>query len=363
MYTEQKKLLIMNILDIFKRYTDENHRLSQKDISDILKNEYDMVADRKAIRRNIETLIDYGYEILYSKKVRMIPVKDPKTKEYVIDPKTNERVMEESNIWYDFYLKREFSDGELRWLIDGIMFSRNVAYNHSEDLIKKLKALSNIYFKPGIDNISRVRYDKGDNQDLFLNIEILDEAIRKNRKVSFRYIEYGTDKKAHVKKRPDGTVREYIISPYQMAANEGKYYLICNYDKYDDISNYRVDRIKDVKILDESAKPFESLKWSNGNRIDIAEYMNEHIYMYSSGSVRVKFRINRPMITDMIDFFGRNVNFSDEDENGVTVMVKTNEASIKQFAKSFAPDVEILEPLELRNQVKEELESALKAYK
>lgn len=26
-----------------------------------------------------------------------------------------------------------------------------------------------------------------------------------------------------------------------MAAKEGKYYLICNYDKYDDISNYRLD--------------------------------------------------------------------------------------------------------------------------
>ena len=37
MYEVQpKKLLIMNILDILQKYTDENHRLSQKDIIDIL---------------------------------------------------------------------------------------------------------------------------------------------------------------------------------------------------------------------------------------------------------------------------------------------------------------------------------------
>ena len=37
MYTIQpKKLMIINILDILKKYTDENHRLSQKDIVDIL---------------------------------------------------------------------------------------------------------------------------------------------------------------------------------------------------------------------------------------------------------------------------------------------------------------------------------------
>ena len=37
MYTKQpKKMLTMNILDILKRYTDEDHRLSQKEIMDIL---------------------------------------------------------------------------------------------------------------------------------------------------------------------------------------------------------------------------------------------------------------------------------------------------------------------------------------
>ena len=43
MYEKQpKKMLIMNILDILKRYTDEDHRLSQKEIIEILEREYDM---------------------------------------------------------------------------------------------------------------------------------------------------------------------------------------------------------------------------------------------------------------------------------------------------------------------------------
>lgn len=40
MYTKQpKKMIIINILDILKRYTDENHRLSQREIRDILERE------------------------------------------------------------------------------------------------------------------------------------------------------------------------------------------------------------------------------------------------------------------------------------------------------------------------------------
>ncbi len=58
MYTAPpKKLLIINILDILKRYTDEDHRLSQKEIMEILENEYTMQADRKAIKRNLGVLI------------------------------------------------------------------------------------------------------------------------------------------------------------------------------------------------------------------------------------------------------------------------------------------------------------------
>ena len=64
MYTKQpKKLIIMNILDILKKYTDVDHRLSQKEIQDILEREYEMKVDRKAVRRNLMNLIDAGYYI------------------------------------------------------------------------------------------------------------------------------------------------------------------------------------------------------------------------------------------------------------------------------------------------------------
>lgn len=49
---QPKKFLILNILSILYRHTDEQYRLSQKDISDKLILEYDMKADRKSITRN-----------------------------------------------------------------------------------------------------------------------------------------------------------------------------------------------------------------------------------------------------------------------------------------------------------------------
>ena len=349
MYTKQpKKLLIFNILDILKKYSDADHRLSQKEIEDILKTEYNMVTDRKAIKRNLMNLIDFGYEIEYSEYVRMVP-----------NAKTGER--EESCVLSDFYLVREFTDGELRLLIDSLLFSNHVPSGQCKELIGKLEGLSSSYFRSRIKYIATVPDNQVDNRQVFLNVEILDEAISRHRKVAFRYLEYGMDKKQHPKKRSDGS-EKYIVSPYQMAAKEGKYYLICNFDKYNDISNYRIDRIRDIEILEEKAKPFDTLQGADGRPLDLSDYMKKHVYMYSGGDCRARIRINRAMISDVIDLFGKEVNFSDENETDVTVNVYANEMSIERFALSFAPDVVVLEPKVLANKVKSCLLKAAEKY-
>ena len=148
-----------------------------------------------------------------------------------------------------------------------------------------------------------------------------------------------------------------------MAAKEGKYYLICNYDKYNDLSNYRIDRIKDVTILDERAKPFSQLDGMTNKRFDLAEYMKEHIYMYSSGNTRVRFRIVKEMIVDVIDIFGLDVQFMKETDTHIDVVAKVNERAMFQFAKNYAPDVLVLEPKSLVKKLKEDAEKTLAAYK
>ena len=58
-----KKLLVLYILDILQKYTDEEHRLSQKEILEILRKEYEMIVDRKTVRRNLLNLMEYDCEI------------------------------------------------------------------------------------------------------------------------------------------------------------------------------------------------------------------------------------------------------------------------------------------------------------
>lgn len=80
--------------------------------------------------------------------------------------------------------------------------------------------------------------------------------------------------------------------------------------------------------------------------------------MYSGGNCRAVFRVCRAMIGDVIDLFGKDVVFSDETEESVTVSVYTNEMS----AAHFATDVTVQEPKKLRENVKNQLQQALEKY-
>lgn len=356
-----KKLLILYILDILQKYTDEEHRLSQKEILDILRKEYEMSVDRKAVRRNLLNLIEYGSDIEY-REVSRKEIFKKKTEDEVHLEENDDESEDENMLWTDFYLKQKFSDEELRLLIDSLLFSVHIPYQHSKELIEKLESLSNVYFKSRTQYIYPLSQNRTDNKQVFYTIGILDEAIRAHKKVVFEYAEYHTDKKMYSKRRPDGSIRTYTVTPYQMVAQEGKYYLICNYDKYDDISNYRVDRIRNIEVLDEEGKPFESLKWSENQRLNLTDYMKEHVYMYSSENSLVKFRIVKEMISDVIDLFGKEVHFSEETDTYVVVTVRVNERSAEQFAKNYAPDVMVLEPERLREKLKEEMKRAWEAY-
>lgn len=342
------KTLILNILDILRRYTDEEHRLSQKEIAEILRTEYSMNAERKTIRRHLLNLIDCGYEIEYSESVRMVP-----------NPKTG--VPEESYLWSDFYLVRDFTDAELRLLIDSLLFSKHIPYSQCRELVEKLEGLSNVYFRSRVKHIRAMPDTAPQNKQLFYTIEVLDEAIGKGKKVCFHYTSFGVDKKRHLRSGEDGHPREYVVSPYQMAAANGRYYLICCTDPHDNVAHYRLDRIADIRLLDEPARPAKTVQ-SLEHGVDLPKHMAEHVYMFAGPSRPVTFRMKKYLINDVIDWFGTDVAFSDESDDEVTAHVTVNLAAMRRWAVQYAPHVRVLSPASLVEEVRQAIGKAAEQY-
>ncbi len=331
-----KKMLILNIVEILKRYSDADHPLSQQDIVEKLEKEYDMTVDRKAVRRNLLDLMAWGY-----------PVECRETQ------RVNRHGRKET-VCTNWYWDREFTDAELRLLIDSLLFSKHIPYNQCRQLIAKLEKLSNVYFKAKVKHICYLPEERPENKQLFYTIDVLDEAIRTGRQVQFVYNRYDIDKKLHPNLNEDGQPKQYLINPYQIVSTNGRYYLICNYDKYDNLSNYRIDRITDIQLLDTPAKPREQVVdfqrgWS------LPKHMAEHIYMFAGESVRVVFRAQRSIINEIIDWFGMDVHFSDVTDEQVTVSVMVNQQAMRYWALQYARYITVLAPERLVETLKEDI--------
>ena len=347
MKSSGKKLLIINILDILRKYSDAEHRLSQKDIVEILKNDYNMTADRKSIKRNLMDLIDFGYEINFTEATRMIPVNGGDT--------------EESYVLTDFYLERDFTDSELRLLIDSILFSRHIPKSQCKKLVEKLSALGGKYFKSRVRYIQTQSDRENANPQLFYTIDILDEAIAKKKKVHFHYLHFQTDGKRHKKRDTDGSVKEYTVSPFQIAASNGRYYLISHSDARDAVSHFRLDRITDIRLSDEKAKkPEEVEELKNG--LDLPKMLAEHVYMYAGKSVPVAFRAKKYILDDLMDWFGNSIRFDAETEENVVCHVTVNENAMRRWALQYALHVTVLSPQSLADQLKTDLKTAMENY-
>lgn len=94
---QPKKMIILDILEILKKHTDEDHKLSQQQIQELMEKEYGMKVDRKTVRRNLSKLIEFGFPVKY------------RGSEYESDAITRNGRNGEETILTDWYYAHEFS--------------------------------------------------------------------------------------------------------------------------------------------------------------------------------------------------------------------------------------------------------------
>jgi predicted DNA-binding transcriptional regulator YafY len=313
--TGNKKMLNMLILDILREYSDENHKLTQQEIIRLLKSNYDMECDRRSVKNNIFCLKELGYDI---------------------------------SMEGGYYLvQREFEEAELRMLIDSVLFSKQLTQKQAKELIQKLCKQGNRYFSAKVSHISNLPdLQYADNKQMMYVLDAVNDAIANKKKISFIYNSYGIDIKLHPRREAP-----YIVNPYQIVANNSHFYLIGNYDKYDDVSHYRLDKMTYVTILNEKAKPQKEVKdFAQG--FNLPKHMAEHIYMFSGPSVPVRLRTDESMMNELVDWLGKDFRVKKMGETGnIEISLNCNEDPMFYWAMQYGPYVEIMEPVSLRKRI------------
>lgn len=336
-----KKMMNMYILEILNRYTDKDHRISQKEIQNKLEYEYEMMVDRKAVKANILDLIEAKYPIGYEVTTRVTP-----------NSKTGK--LEESEIYSDFYIERDFTDAEIRLIIDSLMFSKHIPNNHKKDLINKLVKLSSKYFKANTKYIENINTVTSQNYNLLLNIDVIDEAIDNKRQIAFTYNKYCVDKKLYP------IFDNIIVNPLKISVANDHYYLICNDIGTDKINHYRIDKITNINILD--SLQLKDSKKTNINYIDISDYLSSHMNMICGDSEKIVFSVEKSAIEIVIDQFGDKFNLLETRDNEYVITVKSNLFNMYYWVMQYSDYITIIEPIELSNKIRDAISKTYQKY-
>lgn len=319
---EEKKTSILAVYKVLEEFSDENHPLTRTEITDLIEKQYNITIDRRTLYRNIEMLINFGYDI----------------SDY-----------NENKIGY--YLKdRLFQHSEVLLLCNAVHASHFIPDKASKDLVNKLLSCQsrykrNDYFK----NVYLPNNKKKDNKQFLLNIEQISRAINEKKVIKFNYTHYDINKKL-VNTRDDA----YYRSPYFLVVNGDRVYMVGRGKNHDSLSHFRVDRMKDIELVDEYYLRLPK-------NLDAYAYANNKIYMYSGDETGVRLRCDKKALDVIIDTFGKDVMLADEGET-FTVYTKCGKEDIVKFCLQYVESVELLEPLSLRQEVRKVLLDASNRY-
>jgi predicted DNA-binding transcriptional regulator YafY len=311
---------ILSILEILRKHSDSEHTLTQKQIREYIENETGESLDRETVKRNLRKLLDSELPV-YAMK-------------------------EEPSIT-DLYYEQTFTDGELCLLINSVLFADGLSEKHRKDLIKRLEGLTNKYFHSYVSRIDLNVYENVRNTEVFLNLEIISEAIAEKKQVSF----FKTDSN-----------KNYAVSPYQFVFHNGHQYLVCHYPGHDDpISHFRIDRLKGCKVLDEDAKQIRELK-GFGSGIKLADYVRSHPNMWGGEALPVVFKCRSFLKNILKEEFGTEIKVEETDDGMLKVRLYASEAAMFHWGLQYLDSVEVVSPKSLRNKIKEAVEEANKKY-
>ena len=318
---------VLYILNILKKYSDEEHLLSVAEIKRKIKEIYNVEIDERTIRRNINLL---KYKLNYD-----ISTREENKKGYYInrDPDT------------------DFEPGEIRAIIDTFSYANYIVPSVAKEIITKCKNMQNVYENEKLKNYKIYSNDtKTDNMEVIKNIEDISEAINASKKIKFEYWKYGMDKKLE-----KVIVSNPKVSPYAIVYDKQQFYLIAIKEGQTGFYHYRIDRIKNLKILEEKIIIKKTEK-------EIRSFAQSSVEVFGGEKKEIECICSNFLLDTIFDQFGKNITIIKNDNQTFILKVDANPMGFKMWAMRNIDCVEVLKPESLRNEMKEIIKKAEKKY-
>lgn len=322
-YSGELKIKLLAIWEMLSQDTDPLHPLGTNEIIARLA-EKGIPCDRRTLAQDIKVLQEYGYEV------------------------QEEKVGKQNGYYMD---DRKFSLGELKILIDAVQAASFITEKKTKELIEKIADL-------GGSNRARVMQSnlvhfntrKHSNESILYNVDHLEKALIQKTQVSFLYFDLNEKHERVFRKEK----QKYVVDPVALVFMEDNYYLMCYSDDHKKVVNYRVDRMKEVTILDTPVCDAAQIPEKQ-----IAAYTGQTFKMFGGEPETVTLQFGNNLIGVVYDKFGENTKMVrvDEDTCSARVTVQIS-PTFWGWLFQFAGEMQLTEPEYLIDMYRHLLNSA-----
>lgn len=323
MPTKDRLLLLLQTL---QKNSDDETWMSTSDLRNVLEAEGHECSIR-TLRRDIKALHHCGYDIAVRESEGM-------STKYA-------------------YLDREWSEPELQILVDAVSAAQFIPQARSEELIRKLSVMAGpSHTEELVPQILVSEHVKAKNKNMIYSVQAIRKAIERDRKITFRYLQYNTDKQ-QVPKNKGTPEEQYVVSPYATVWNDDRYYLVGYSDKRQKVAVFRIDRMEVPKQLpNKRVLPPEDF--------DVRDYTDKVFRMYGGTEEKVTLLCSLEILDQVIDRFGDRVELKDVRKKHFTITVPVSlSTTFYAWVFQYVGKMSILAPEHVREAYQGYLEEAL----
>lgn len=242
--------------------------------------------------------------------------------------------------------------------MDSIQASKFLSDAENKRIKAKLKKLCSRYEGEKLDSeaVLVANRVKSMNNSIFENLGAIQEAIRGNYQIKYKYYGFKLDKQYKLAKEYRRKGAFYVVSPWALVYADDNYYLLAYDHSEKEIRTYRVDRMDNVAPTIDIEKADPKLRKDNERQgkeafdaIDKSLYTRYTFSMYKGDVKKVTMVFQNGLMSAVIDRFGKDLFFTKEDEWHFKVTVPV--AVSPQFygwVAGLGKKVRIVHPVEIK---------------
>ncbi|OAA84893.1 helix-turn-helix transcriptional regulator [Clostridium ljungdahlii] len=253
----------------------------------------------------------------------------------------------------NFYIKpSNLSENELEALLmaEEILTSKN-GFVYEKDLKNAIFKVKSINVNKNKD-LSKINSNKNFSINYVGSMENLEDKISKinysmsrGRSLSINYFSVNKN---------NLTMRK--IDPYDLIFKEGDWYIIGYCHMKGDIRSFKLNRVKNLKISKDI--------YMRPHTFSLKEYLDKNWGIFMGDKIKVVIKFSEKEAAFIKDTTWHIHQHIDQLKGGkILFTIYLNELEdIKKWILSFGKNAEVIEPIELRKNIKKELEELYKRY-